>query len=601
MKLTTPQRDRIARASGTALLLLAGLLATQTPAQRVIEMRGFKYAEYHDAPLETKLKLRLQGARARPLANSLVLVTTARVETFREDGLPELVVEAPECVHNATNRTISSPGPLLVKTVDGSFSITGEGFLFQQANSTLYISNNVETLATPDLLKKDGAAGEAPREATGPITISSSSFRYSADDGEGVYSGDVRVNGTNMAMASGSMTLKLPITERRLREISADEKVSLDYAGMHASGERAVFSLDTGIANITGNPSWRGEGREGRADAFTIDRTNRLVMARGNAWLKIAGQSFAGAMAPGLDSKPGTNQAAGPKTIEVHAKDFDLRTNQIAFKQDVLVTEFGAGTPEGSMSCRDLTVDFAGTNHLERLVAEHDVVIQRADARFTASRAVYHGTNGVLDLIGSPAWQAGPRQGKGDSIAVSGKIREMHVRGNASMRMPASALRDQTPGLPPSSGGQTASQWAEIFSEDYLVRPDRALFRGGVYITHPQMAWSCQTLTVDLPAQGERVERVLAEDQVSFTVMNNAGQQVQGRGETAVYRYQVSGGKTNEQMVLTGNPVIETTNGVFRNRLITYDLVHNRVQAPGRYSFRGTAPAYDTNRFKLPK
>jgi len=598
----------MARLLARSLWAGAILLALDAAAQRVIEMRGFKYAEYYDAPEETRIKTRLQGGKAQPQPGGFVLVTTARLETFRKDGLPELVVETPECTHSSTGRVIYSSGPLLVKTADGGFSIRGEGFLYQQTNSTLIISNNVETIANPELLTKasePSGPGEIKAASSSPMRILSRSFRYSADEGAGIYSGDVQVSGTNLALTSGNLSLKLPVEERRLHEIVASEKVQMDYAGMRASGERAVYNVDTQVAEVTGQPSWSSEGRQGRADSFTIDRTNRLVLARGNAWMRMEGQSLAADLLPNLSgSKPPGAPADAIKAVEVRSASYDLFTNNIVFEDGVTVTEFAGADVEGRLDCKQMSVTFAGTNQVEKLVAKTNVVITRGEGLLAADEAIYTGTNSLLELRGSPSWKSGARQGKGDSILVDGQSREMHVKGNASMRIPAEFLRQQAevrrPGTSPSGQAQE-QEWAQIFSEDYLLRADRAQFRGGVYITHPQVAWSCERLAVDLPAEGDRIESILAEQQVAFNFLDASGQRIQGRSDNAEYTYQVRDGRTNELMHLTGQPVIETTNGVLRNRVITYDLSQNKLFARGRYSIRGTAPALGTNTFRFPK
>jgi lipopolysaccharide export system protein LptA len=123
---------------------------------------------------------------------------------------------------------------------------------------------------------------------------------------------------------------------------------------------------------------------------------------------------------------------------------------------------------------------------------------------------------------------------------------------------------------------------------------------GGVYISHPQMAWACEDLTVYLPESGGRIEQIVAEQSVAFDLVDELGRKVKGRGERAVYRYSVVQGVTNNLMELTGSPVLETTNGVFFSQRIILDLANNRLIAPASYRIRGTVPGGSTNAFKLP-
>ena len=89
------------------------------------------------------------------------------------------------------------------------------------------------------------------------------------------------------------------------------------------------------------------------------------------------------------------------------------------------------------MTCSLMTLTLAGTNELQKMVAEHQVVIRQEDKQFTAERAEYTGTNGVLDLTGNPAWKAGLREGKGDLVRVNLAHEEMLVSGNAVMKLPS--------------------------------------------------------------------------------------------------------------------------------------------------------------------
>lgn len=597
------------KTAASAWLIGYGLIAAfvlTSFAQRVLEMRGFKYSEYYDAPQETRLKVRLIGATARPMDKGFVQVNGAKVETFRPDGLPELVVETPECTHDSSNHTIFSAGPLQVKTADGSFSIKGDGFLYAQESSTLYISNNVETVATPELLKEKDP--QSPPEAPGsPMEIQSHSFRYSAEDGLGLYKGNVRVTGTNMGVTSGVLTLKLPIDERRLRSIVAEENVRLDYAETKAAGDKVVYNVDTEVAEVTGSPSWTSQGREGKADVFIIDRTNRVAHARGNAILRVPGDALTRQVMPDLST--GANEAKSAKIdfVEVRSDHYSVRTNHADFQQEVLVSELAGTNALGKLSCDNMQVYFAGTNELERLEAAGHTVLEREESRFTCDTATYTASNGIVLFQGNPAWQAGTRTGHGDVISVDVDKAEMRVSGNATMEMPAEALQQTMPMGPKKTNAPVAktATTAIIRSKEYTVNRKEALFGGGVTIDHPQVLWSCQRLSVELPGEGKHVERVHALEDVAFTYSNDQGQKVVGKGQSALYTFNVLDGRTNEWMQLTGNPVIETTRGedkaVFRNPVINYDMARNVMSASGHYSFKGTAPAINTNRFRLPK
>lgn len=583
-----------------ALLALA-LSLVPAPAQRLGEMKGFTFAEYYP-PEKTQMKSKLEGEKALRQDDGTVLVSGARLYTFRTNGEPELSITVPQCLHDPRARSISSPGPLQVRSAGGLFSLEGQGFWWGQTNSALIISNAVHTVVQPALLSRaPGAPPPQPGAEPGQFDIVADRFQYTADTGLAIYSGHVRVTGTNLDLQGGRLTLEMPFEERQLRRVTAEEAVALDYAGTHATGDKAVYDLDTGLVHVTGQPSWQADVRQGRADEFLIDRTNHLVRATGNAWLKMPAQAMGGS---GLlpSAQPG-NPVPAPSAsqfVEIRSANYELRTNSALFAGNVQLTQTADGQERGRLTCRTLTADFSGTNELSRMVAEDNVIIAQEDNQFKAARAVYTAADKLLELSGAPSWRAGARSGKGDLILVRNDRQEMTVRGHASMQVPAAELGSQLPGAAKVAEGSAAGPVAEITSQEYTVRAESASFEGGVSISHPQMAWSCDSLTLAFPRAPGAVQQIVAENRVVFDLVDDKGQKVRGTGQKAVYRYGVSAAGTNDLVELTGNPVLTTTNGTFRNRVILWDRARNKFYAPGRYVITGTGPAVDTNRFQLP-
>jgi len=66
------------------------------------------------------------------------------------------------------------------------------------------------------------------------LEIFSDQFTYSAETGLGIYSGNVRVAGTNLSLTGGQLTIVLPLEERRLQSIILPSRMSpsiLEYPG----------------------------------------------------------------------------------------------------------------------------------------------------------------------------------------------------------------------------------------------------------------------------------------------------------------------------------------------------------------------------------
>jgi lipopolysaccharide export system protein LptA len=499
-----------------------------------------------------------------------------------------------------------------VETADGGFSIEGEGFLWRQTNSTLLVSNRVHTILHPELVGPQTATARTntPAEAAPGIDIFSDQFEYAELSGIGVYQGNVRVAGTNLSSTSGRMTIVMPVAERRLQSLTATQNVVIDYETIHATGEQAYYSADTGLIQMSGQPqpTWRIEEKSGSGDELVFDRTNRVFNASGHARLKMPAQNMG---ASSFLARPETASAASPpptnQFVDIQCDNYVLRTNLAVFGDQVHVSERLGDELQGEMSCRLMTLTFTGTNEFQKMVAEHQVVITREDKQFDAERAEYNGTNNLLDLTGNPGWRAGPRKGKGDWVRVNLAREDMFVRGHAFMEMPANELgQSAVTGLSATdragSKGET-NALARILSEEYLVAPEQALFRGGVRIEHPHMKWSCEELTLLSPPElGKTGRMFIAEPAVVFDLLDDQGRNLHGTGKRAVCTRRVTATLTNDLMVLTGNPaILETTNLLGRNNIITLDLTSHKLVAPGKYYIRGTLPPQGTNTFQPPK
>jgi lipopolysaccharide export system protein LptA len=565
-------------------------------AQVLGPVKGFKLADPHPPPHENQIKSLLEAATAFRLPDGQVALTNAILRTFRETGQADLIAKAAYCLCNPEAHSANSPGPLQADTADGKFSILGEGFLWQQTNATLVISNRVQTEVKPDL------------------KIWSDQLFYWADLGVGIYHGHMRLQqGTNWTLTAETLTFKLPRTERQLQEVTADTNVVVESATIRATGDHASYSADTGLMRMTGRPRWRADQREGGGEELVIDRTNKIFQANGRAWLKLPAQGL-GTSGFLFSSNAIPARAAGSSNqfIEVLCDSYEIQTNSGVFRGQVRLSQRVGSEVRGKMSCSLTRANFIGTNELQSLVAETNVVIEQEQTRFTGGKAVYVGTNGVLKITEKPTWQSGLRSGKGDVLWVNQAQNEMVVRGHASVRLPAaelgqSALPGPAGNIAPASTN-AGPQFADIFCDRYTLRPTNSVFHGGVYVTHPQMNWSAETVTVLMPAPGTNI--MIAEQSVVFDVLDTKGRKVHGEGDKAVYTNSLqtlytNGVKTiitNDIVRLTGEPaeLIQTTSKG-RSMLFIYDRANDKLTTGPDYQFEGVAPGTQTNPFALPR
>jgi hypothetical protein len=101
---------------------------------------------YFDPPHEQQVKLRLTGAEMTTLPGTLYEVKKLKIEQFGTNGVLEAVAEAPECTYAPLDGIASSPGHLEMSLGNGKIHVQGEGFSWQQNDSSMVISNQQHTV-----------------------------------------------------------------------------------------------------------------------------------------------------------------------------------------------------------------------------------------------------------------------------------------------------------------------------------------------------------------------------------------------------------------------------------------------------------------------
>jgi hypothetical protein len=591
-----------------------------------IPAKGFKIAEPYGPPYESQTKSLLEGGQALILpGGNAQLSEGVTLRTFSETNTPQLIVRARECFYNSTNHEVNSAGPIRMQTADSRFTIEGIGFYWRQTNSSLVISNDVHTAIQPDdsRTKSNQANSDPDAPETGPLFITSSRFAYDGATGRGVWRENVNVTGTNLLVNSQILTAEVLMDERQVHSLVAEQNVTLEYSGLHATGGRLNYAPNSGLIRLSDQAAWREIGqerrenhgipaqqREGGGDELIVDRTNHVFQVNRHAWLKLPGQTLGESGFLSLSNAPAKNPTGPSKSIiEINCDSYEIRTNQAVFRDEVQLNEHLDNTVRGQLTCQAMTVTFAGTNELQTLTAEKDVVIQEDDKRFTGGRAFYTQINTTLEMTQNPAWRSGPRRGKGELLRLNTQQNEMLVRGKAYLALPATELAGQFSPVPGSAitnrpAGTGTNQVAEIFCEEYTLNPTNSIFLGGVYATHPEMNWSCERLNVRVQPGGPT--NVVAQQNVVFDVMSQKGP-VHGIGDDALYSFGTLKTLTNSLLVvdelrLNGAPaMLSGTNWTNHNPIIIWDRTKNKVILPGsEYKLQGVAKPMDTNIFVLP-
>lgn len=136
--------NRLSAIFVAGFILAQGVLA-QGAGQGV--QRKIKFPEYD--PVTGKIKSLLTGDKATPQANGTLLVEGTRLETYVYDGAVrklDLIITAPACLFSFRTRVVSSDGPMRVDRADGTASLSGRGFVWNQKKSSLIVRDRVNTV-----------------------------------------------------------------------------------------------------------------------------------------------------------------------------------------------------------------------------------------------------------------------------------------------------------------------------------------------------------------------------------------------------------------------------------------------------------------------
>ena len=126
------------------------LAGAGTPAEPppLVSATIFSSVAYFEAPHEQQVKMRVSGAGMTPLPGALYDLKKMKVEKFSTDGRLEAVVEAPQCIYAPLDGVANSAGHLELKSGNTNYSVhvEGDGFLWQQNEAFLVISNHQRTV-----------------------------------------------------------------------------------------------------------------------------------------------------------------------------------------------------------------------------------------------------------------------------------------------------------------------------------------------------------------------------------------------------------------------------------------------------------------------
>jgi len=620
---------------------------------------------------------------ASQFAGDTELIEGLQLVLFDSEGRSNLVVATPQCLFDLRTKVVSSTNALQARSVSGGWSLEGEGFECRLADEHLVVSNRVHAVIhkewlnassqtnppTAARLGSPSAQTNSPGSPAQLLHIFSDRLRYQTN--LVLFENNVRVDDPQGRLSAGLLTVEFTEPEQRLgnmandagkradespalSHIFAEHNVIIESEGLRATGERANYSATNDLVELTGNPTWRLGGYDGRADELSVNRRTREFHAARNVEMLLPASALGTNGLSWAETAPPTNSVAASKQpIKVNADDFEFRPDltDTNLNISVLRGQVRVSAEKGNLSCESITIkSTTDKNKTESVVAERRLVMEQGNNRVTGEKAVYTATNEIMEVTGAPAWRMGQREGTAEVLAFDMQHRVYRASRNVQMRFPAGSF-GPAPWLSPKSAGRastvaksigdrtdraaTASLIATnstgtpigISADEFEFAPDGAntnqniaTYRGHVLVTDPgRMRLSCERLTGAVPADAHQMERIVAERRVELEIHESQRDGL-ARGDKAVYTASngevvvtgddgvemtfrdskiegrgkgsaaVYAGET-DVMELTGNPVLSTAFGQARGDIVILDRANTTLKATGNWKLQLNAEA----------
>ncbi len=542
-------------AAGVLLCALYLCFAPGAMAQHAGHATDFRTHQDYEGPALNQKKTEFSGKDASPLGGpNKVLVKGADMRNFREDGSLIMAAQAPECVYDARLKQARSSGPLQMHTGDGRFFIEGVGFMWNEGESSLQLSNRVHSILHSDTPTN----GQPPTETV----IYADRFDYEMKTGLATYLGHVRVNDPKMKLTceilivnlanSSAFTpgdiIDLPSLRNALNQPADSDKVSQYVATRLAPATQKLLS------------SYGGETNSPLQKALAED-LNQIIQS-GPVY---DAERFAGVKLSPETSNLLKQAPSGPDLVRLNrALLLDAYPQAISRNQ----VPQPAGRPDSIVATNNVVIDYAEDGAVTHATGDKAVYTRKTTGTVT---------NELMELSGNPRLERTNGWMTADLITMDRTAGMIHGAGNYH-----SVFKKEPP-----KAGQTNAPPAgdtEIFCDtfDYNTKTRAAVYLGHVRATDPQMNMTSERLVASLPEKGGKPDHIVAETNVVID-FNENGQRTHAVGEKAVYDLKVAGGTTNEIMQLTGNPILERTNGWLTADLLVMDRTSGLIHGIGNH------------------
>ena len=428
------------RLTATVATLWLVAMGLPRPAPAQVGATGtateFSIAEHFKPPHQRQMKFQLTGSKGQPLGSGKYLVTQPRIQSFRTNGEVVLIVEAPDCVYDSNLQEASSPGHLRVRTGDEKFLIEGDGFLWRGENSTVTISNNINSEIRQSATNM--AAG-----TKSPMVITSGQFEFNLETYTGIYRDQVQGEDATNKFSCGTLTVSTSTNGQVIgqsfdRLVAEPDAVFMEKkpGGRAASAQRAIYTRASETMELLGKATWKQGAQEGRADRAFFRQSDNSFDAIGNVAMKLPKETvgLGGFFSP-TTNPPAKVASKNPALVDVFADRFQSRSN---FSWSVAEGSVRVVDATNRLSCDKLTVlSVKGASSNDTATADGNVVVIQGDEnhRIRSRRAVYTKADERIVFSGNPDWKMEPSEGRAELLTIHKPTGEIRATGGVTAKV----------------------------------------------------------------------------------------------------------------------------------------------------------------------
>jgi lipopolysaccharide export system protein LptA len=214
---------------------------------------------------------------------------------------------------------------------------------------------------------------------------------------------------TRARLTCGSLLATFGVSNQ-VQQLVAEQSVVMEQGERRLTGERARYDGASGVAELTGQPTWRDGARSGRGEVLLANLQRSQFIVRGDASLTLP-RSEAGSLLNALAIRPGEPATAKPKSNSeasgtptlITCDEYELSPEAVAFRGHVRAED-----AQMQLTSDTLTVKLSpGGTNVVGITADQNVAMSLVETNgqvttATCARAVYTAADEVLELTGQP-------------------------------------------------------------------------------------------------------------------------------------------------------------------------------------------------------